>query len=89
LVLLNNAWKCKSNEEDNMAFCTKCGTQLADDANFCGKCGTPVGATVVAKPVMALVCPKCGRPGKYKFCNFDGATMVPADGQPAPVQASS
>ncbi|HNN76252.1 MAG TPA: FHA domain-containing protein [Leptospiraceae bacterium] len=48
-----------------MIQCLSCKTQIPDDSAYCDQCAAPV-----------LICPRCGTPGKGKFCTKDRTPLI-------------
>jgi len=48
-------------------LCPYCKASIEDHSFYCDQCGQEI-----------LICPKCGKPGKGRFCISDGTPLVPA-----------
>jgi len=46
-------------------ICAHCNSQIDEDSIYCDQCGVEI-----------LVCIKCGKPGKSKFCDIDGGKIT-------------
>lgn len=55
-----------------MIQCLSCKTQCPTTSAYCNQCVSPV-----------LICPKCGTPGKGKFCSRDRTPLVQNHAQSA------
>ncbi len=62
-------------------FCPTCACELPSVARFCVKCGSLVGASTAEPENQVLFCVNCGKPydPSYKFCNYCGYLLPPAE----------
>lgn len=59
-------------------ICLFCKCEIDDDSFYCDQCGQEI-----------LICPKCNKPSKGKFCTSDGTTLVKMKEKMAPTPLSN